>query len=74
MIPPKTRREWRTLLTEDKQYPFKFLALKFFMNRLKMELKNDKSPASVERCAAELHAFAVKHEKFAGPDLALVFK
>lgn len=74
MIPAKTHPEWKALLTDGRTHQFKFLALKFLMSRLQLQLKSDNSSANVQRCVSELHAFAIKHEKFVADDLAPVFR
>lgn len=74
MIPPKTRPEWRELLTGNEQHSLKFLALKLVMTRLRLRISADASPASVESCIDELHYFAVENEKFVWPDLKEVFQ
>ena len=74
MIPAKSRPEWRTLLLQDSQSPFGFLALKLLMSRLRLRLKADQSPTTIQSCIDELHAFAVKHERFTEAELAPLFK
>jgi hypothetical protein len=74
MIPAKHHHGWRQLLLQDHQQPFNFLALKLLMSRLRMRLKADKSPSTVQACVDELHAFAVKHERFAEAELSPLFR
>lgn len=74
MIPPRTHPAWRTLISQEEHQNFKFLALKFLMNRLRGRLAMDDSPAALDTCVGELHAFAVKHERFVEADLKPVFE
>ncbi|MCA9554906.1 MAG: hypothetical protein KC933_33050 [Myxococcales bacterium] len=74
MIPEKYRPEWRSLLLSDTQQQFRFLALKLLMNRLRSRLRTDQSPSTVDACVGELHAFAIKNERFVQADLASIFR
>lgn len=73
MIPAKHRPEWRQLLTGTEQHPFKFLALKLVMRRLKSRIEADPSSGVLDACIDELHQFAIENEKFVANDLATVF-
>ena len=69
LIPPKTHPGWLQLLHEPRRRDFKFLAFKFLMARVQLQLRADDSPAAVERYVSELHSLASKYEHVMGPEL-----
>jgi hypothetical protein len=54
-LPSPTDPIWSDLVSGRAEIPFEFLAAKMLIVRLRMAMHEDSSPASVVRCALQLH-------------------
>lgn len=71
-LPPKTDQHWKDVATGKINHPWESLALKIMMTRIVNATKADPSPATVEKCAGEIHDFFEKNMKTAQHDLAAI--
>ena len=69
MLPNIHHPIWRKIVTDEKQYEFKFFALKILMGRIKMRLEFEGGETVVEDCIQELFEFAHQYPDFVSADL-----
>ena len=69
MLPSPKDPIWRQIVLDEKQYDFKFFALKILMGRIKMRLEFEKRENLVQECVDELYAFACQYPEFVEADL-----
>jgi hypothetical protein len=72
-LPPKTDPRWRDLANGTLVRPWQTLALKIMMMRITGMVKNDPSPATLQKAIDEIYAFFEKNMKIAQPDLQSLF-
>lgn len=54
-VPPGTDKVWKDILQRKVKYNFEFLALNIMLGRLFLEMERDPSPATLQKCANEIH-------------------
>ncbi len=54
-IPLSTDKVWKDILQRKVKYEFEFLALNIMLGRLFLEIERDPSPATLQKCADEMH-------------------
>jgi hypothetical protein len=60
-VPLSTDKVWKDILLNRVKYEFEFLALNILLGRLFLELERDPSPATLEKCASEVHNLLAKN-------------
>jgi hypothetical protein len=50
-----TNKVWKDILLGKVKYDFEFLAVKIMLGRLHLEIERNPSPATIQKCADELH-------------------
>ena len=59
-IPTLSNPIWKDIVKNKVNFNFEFLAVKILLARLKLTVKYDPSPETIENCAAELRNLFVK--------------
>ncbi len=54
-VPPISHPTWRHIVTGEATYSFEFLATKFLLGYLSLQVNRDPSPLTIQKCAQELH-------------------
>jgi hypothetical protein len=54
-VPPVSHPAWKNVVSGNGNYQFEFLATKFLLGYLTLQVKRDSSPQVVQKCAQELH-------------------
>lgn len=54
-LPSNTDQIWKDILQHKVKYDFEFLALNIMLGRLFLEIERDSSPATLQKCASEMH-------------------
>jgi hypothetical protein len=54
-VPPVSHPAWKNVVSDKGNYQFEFLATKFLLGYLTLQVKRDSSPQVVQKCAQELH-------------------
>lgn len=54
-VPPVSHPAWKNIVSGRDQHHFEFLATKFLLGYLTLQIKRDASPQFVQKCAQELH-------------------
>jgi hypothetical protein len=73
-LPPSTDPRWQGVATGKIKREWSNLAMKILMTRIQRHTASDPSPASVQQCAGEIHAFFQKNFKIAQDDLAAILR
>lgn len=60
-IPPKSKSEWKDIVTGKKTYTLKFLAAKILLGRLVRTVSADPSAPNVNDAVNQLHALFEKN-------------
>ena len=60
-VPSSTDKVWKDILQKRVKYEFEFLALNIMLGRLLLELERDPSPATLEKCANDVHNLLAKN-------------
>ena len=75
-IPDKTHEKWQALLLGVNTVNFEFFPVKLLLARLKLQVKRDPSPETIEKSVNELRELFVKNQHIpkAKKDLNKIFK
>lgn len=60
-VPPISHPAWSNIVTGRASYQFEFLAIKFLLGYLSLQVKRDPSPQTIQRSAQELHDIFVRN-------------
>jgi hypothetical protein len=60
-VPPVSHPAWKNIVSGKVQHQFEFLAIKFLLGYLTLQVKRDSSPQIVQKCAQELHDIFVRN-------------
>lgn len=74
MLPPKTDKRWRDLVTGKINAQVDLLATRLMLANVTTSAKNDPSEANINKCVDAAYAYFQKYEKMAEKDLSAVFK
>jgi len=74
-VPPISHSAWSNIVTGKARYQFDFLATKFLLGYLSLQVKRDPSPHTIQRSAQELHDIFVRNADLASVqhDLTKIF-
>lgn len=74
-VPPISHPAWSNIVTGKASYQFEFLAIKFLLGYLSLQVKRDPSPQTIQRSAQELHDIFVRNADLASVqrDLTKIF-
>lgn len=74
-LPAKSHRAWKRLLLNDPPTELSLLPAKILLVRLNLEVRNDRSPGKVSRCAARLREVYAANQKLpaAQADIKAIF-
>src|SRR5689334_16175006 len=64
-VPPVSHPAWKNIVSGKDIYQFEFLATKFLLGYLSLQVKRDSSPQVVHKCAQELHDIFVRNADLA---------
>lgn len=73
LIPPKSDPRWAALVTNGTKRPLKSLVLKLRLTRLNLDVKGDRSPATLDKSVNELHQFFTENADKVKDDAAALF-
>lgn len=73
MIPPKSHPRWKSLVQGELKLQFKVFAGNMLLSQCQRKLSKDASPANLNACIDEAHAFFTKYEALYGEELRAVF-
>ena len=62
MIPEKTNRCWRDLVTQKKTIQTEFLGLQMILKRMQRRIKDNSTDADLQTACAELREFIERHQ------------
>ena len=60
-VPPVSHPTWKNIVSGREKPQFEFLATKFLLGYLTLQVKRDSSPQFLQRCAQELHDIFVRN-------------
>ena len=60
-VPPSSHPAWNEIVTGKTSYQFDFLAIKFLLGYLSLQVKRDPSPETIQRSAQEFHDIFVRN-------------
>jgi len=60
-VPPVSHPAWKNIVAGKDKPQFEFLATKFLLGYLTLQIKRDSSPQIVQKCAQELHDIFVRN-------------
>ncbi len=60
-VPPVSHPAWTNIITGKASHQFEFLAIKFLLGYLTLQVKRDPSPHTIQRSAQELHDIFVRN-------------
>jgi|GEM_PF-159422 len=60
-VPPISHPTWSHIVTGKTTYSFEFLATKFLLGYLSLQVNRDPTPLTIQRCAQELHDIFVRN-------------
>src|SRR6266496_1485457 len=60
-VPPASHPAWKNIVLGKDQHQFEFLATKFMLGYLTLQVKRDSSSQIVQKCAQELHDIFVRN-------------
>ena len=72
-IPPKSDPRWAALVTNGTTRPLKSLVLKLRLTRLNLDVKADRSPATLAKNINELYQFFTENTAKVKDDAASLF-
>ncbi|HNR89490.1 MAG TPA: hypothetical protein PKM65_14205 [Spirochaetota bacterium] len=61
-IPDASSPFWISAVTSERTYELEFLAMKILLARLRLAVKQDASPESIQKCAHELRELFLKSQ------------
>ncbi len=64
-VPPISHPAWSDIVTGRASYQIEFLAIKFLLGYLSLQVKRDPSPQTIQRSAQELHDIFVRNADLA---------
>lgn len=72
-MPPKTHPKWADLVLGRINHKFSKAAASMLLFQLRCDLKQDASPAALQRAVDQLHAFCEKYQGMLRDDLHAIF-
>jgi hypothetical protein len=60
-VPLSTDKIWGDILQHKIKFDFDFLALNIMLGRLFLEVERDPSPATLQKCASQMHDLLAKN-------------
>ena len=75
-VPPVSHPTWSSIVSGKEKYQYEFLATKFLLRYLTLQVSKDPSPRNVQRCAEDLHSIFARNADLPSVqrDLKQIFK
>jgi hypothetical protein len=73
MVPDKSDKRWRLLVTGEKEYNFQILPARILLARMISSIKNDNSPANIQQCIEDTYNFFLRYQAILQEDIENIF-